>query len=615
MRVDPDSSDVLSFTFFDSGTALPPVIIDPNNVVAESGAMEAPLADPNVAPLSLALPVDPNGRPLTFQLIAVQPSAGHQSGTVMLDSAAVGVGTQSLSEDDMQHLTYLAPVTGDAFVEVVTLNFTYTDGVNGGKMVVFVNITPAVDSTYTGTAGADLFDGGAGNDTYTVNHAGDVVLEQANAGIDTVTTALGTYHLGANVENLVHTGSAAFTGIGNDDGNVMTGGLGNDYLIGLGGNDTLIDGNGVNTLQGGTGDDIYAVQSNDDTVFEFANEGTDQVQTFLPFYHLSANVENLTFIGASNHTGIGNELTNVITGSSGNDMLDGGLGADTLIGGAGNDSYVVDDAGDVVIENANEGIDTVTTALAFWNLGANIENLTHAGSNDFIGIGNGLDNVLTGGAGNDYLIGGDGNDTFIDASSLNTFQGGAGDDTYVVQSNLDTVYEVAGEGTDQVMTSLSAYVLAPNVENLTFADALLGHTGIGNDGNNVMIGNAGDDFLNGLAGNDTLTGGAGADLFVFTTSIAGGNNVDTITDFGSGTDRIVLDHAIFAGVSPGLLEDAAFALSTAAETASTRVIYDPGTGSLSYDADGSGGAAAIQFATLGTTVHPATLSAHDFLIA
>ncbi|QOZ28588.1 calcium-binding protein [Bradyrhizobium sp. CCBAU 51753] len=613
MRVDPDSSDVLSFTFFDSGTALPPVIIEPNNVVVESGAMEAPLADPNVAPLNLTLPVDPNGRPLTFQLIAVQPSAGHQAGTVMLNSAAVGVGTQDLSADDMQHLIYLAPVTGDASVEVVTLNFTFTDGVDTGNMVVFVNVTPAVDGTYTGTPGADLFDGGAGNDTYTVNHAGDVVLEQANAGIDTITTALGTYHLGANVENLTHTGSTAFTGIGNDDGNVLAGGLSDDYLIGLGGNDTLIDGSGFNTLQGGTGDDIYAVQSSADTVFEFANEGTDEVQTFLASYHLSANVENLIFIGAGNHTGIGNELANVLTGSSGNDTLDGGLGADTLIGGAGNDSYIVDDAGDVVIENAGEGVDTVTTALAIWHLDPNVENLTHAGSNDFVGIGNSLDNVLTGGAGTDYLIGGDGNDTFIDASIANTFQGGAGDDTYVVQSNLDSIYEVAGEGTDQVMTSLSAYVLAPNVENLTFVGSV-GHTGIGNDGNNVMVGNGGDDFLNGLAGNDILTGGAGADLFVFTTSIAGGNNVDTITDFASGTDRIVLDHAIFAGVAPGVLEDAAFALSTAAETAATRFIYDPNSGALSYDADGSGAGAAVQFAMLGTTTHPA-VSAHDFLIA
>ena len=145
--------------------------------------------------------------------------------------------------------------------------------------------------------------------------------------------------LSAISQNLTHTGSSDFTGIGNALDNVIIGGTGNDYLIGLAGNDVLIDGNGLNTLQGGSGDDIYAVQSNDDTVFEFANEGTDQVQTFLPFYRLSPNVENLTLIGNMDHTGIGNELSNVITGNGGNDTLDGGVGApDTLIGGLGNDT-------------------------------------------------------------------------------------------------------------------------------------------------------------------------------------------------------------------------------------------------------------------------------------
>src|SRR6202022_2297435 len=87
---------------------------------------------------------------------------------------------------------------------------------------------------------------------------------------------------------------------------------------------------------------------------------------------------------------------------------------ETVYGGPGNDTYHVEVAGDTVVELANEGTDTVMTAsLASYTLGANVENLTHTGSNDFVGIGNALDNVIIGGPGNDYLIGGAGNDTLI----------------------------------------------------------------------------------------------------------------------------------------------------------------------------------------------------------
>jgi serralysin len=396
----------------------------------------------------------------------------------------------------------------------------------------------AISNTLTGGSGNDTLDGGVGaadtligglgNDTYVIHNASDVVVENANEGNDTVQViSLAAYSLGTNVENLTHTGSNTFTGTGNSLNNVMIGGTGNDTLIGGDGNDTLIDGSGVNSLQGGMGNDIYAVQSAGDNVVENANEGTDQVQTFVSYYVLGANVENLTLIGAADH----------------------------------------------------------------------------------IGIGNGLTNVIIGGTGNDYLIGLGGNDTLIDGSGLNTLQGGTGDDIYAVQSNDDTVFEFANEGIDQVQTFLSTYVLSPNVEQLVFVGAN-DHTGIGNDLANLLIGSSGDDFLNGLTGNDTLTGGAGADMFVFTTAIAGGNNVDTITDFTVNVDRIVLDHNIFTAVgATGVLAAAAF--TSGAETASSRIVYDANSGAVSYDADGSGPAAAIQFASVAAHLN---LSHNDFLI-
>src|SRR5207247_965968 len=84
-----------------------------------------------------------------------------------------------------------------------------------------------------------------------------------------------------------------------------------------------------------------------------------------------------------------------LNGGDGNDLLDGGSGADTMTGGLGADTYVVDNAGDVVTENAGEGTDTVQSAITY-TLGANVENLTLTGASAINGTGNTLDNVLTG---------------------------------------------------------------------------------------------------------------------------------------------------------------------------------------------------------------------------
>jgi serralysin len=485
------------------------------------------------------------------------------------------------------------------------LNLTHTGS------LAFHGVGNALDNVLTGGSGINTLEGGAGNDTYVLNAASDIVIENNNEGNDTVKVgAIAGYALGANLENLTHTGSSQFIGQGNALENVIRGGLGNDTLYGYGGDDKLIDGDGLNTLQGGLGDDLYAVQSNDDTVFEFANEGYDQVQTFLTFYRLSPNVEQLTFIGNADHSGLGNELDNLLISNGGNDRLDGGLGADTMMGGAGNDTYVIDNPGDVVVEDANGGTDTIEIAsMAGYALSANgnVENLTHTGSNDFIGQGNAFANKIIGGLGNDTLYGYDGNDVLIDGNGLNTLQGGKGDDIYAVQSNADTVYEFANEGYDQVQTFLASYVLSPNVEELVFIGSNE-HNGTGNSLANALYGNAGNDVLNGMAGNDTLTGGAGADQFVFSTTLGQGN-VDRITDFTANVDKIALDHTIFSALGIGALSDTAFTMDT--QTADTRIVYNAGTGAVFYDADGYGGTSAVQFATLATHL---TLSAKDFMI-
>ncbi|MCQ1769663.1 calcium-binding protein, partial [Neorhizobium galegae] len=350
--------------------------------------------------------------------------------------------------------------------------------------------------TLIGGAGSDRMSGGVGDDTYVVDVATDIVVESPNEGTDTVQTALASYVVGTNVENLTYTGTAAFTGTGNSAVNVITGGAGADTLDGKAGADTLI---------GDGGNDTYFVDTLGDVVAEAPGGGADVIKTDLASYSLAAiaNIENLTFTGSGGFTGAGNTLDNVITGGAGDDTLsgeagtdtlNGGAGADALSGGTGNDIYVVDNAGDTVTENADEGTDTVQTNLAIYTLGTDVENLTNTGTAAFAGNGNALNNVMTGGTG------------------VDTLKGGVGDDTYVISTG-DIVTENADEGIDTVQTNLASYTLGANVENLTSTGAAA-FTGTGNALDNIIKGGAAADRLTGAAGNDTLDGGTGADTMI-----------------------------------------------------------------------------------------------------
>jgi Ca2+-binding RTX toxin-like protein len=116
--------------------------------------------------------------------------------------------------------------------------------------------------------------------------------------------------------------------------------------------------------------------------------------------------------------------------------------------------------------------------------------------------------------------------------------------------------------------------------------------------------------LNGAGGNETMTSGTGNDQFVFNTAPDALTNHDTITDFTAGGDKIVLDHAIFAGLSPGALAAGNFALSAPAD-ADDFIVYDQASGALSYYAHGNTGAG-VQFATL---TNLAALTNADIIVA
>jgi len=391
------------------------------------------------------------------------------------------------------------------------------------------------DDFLDGGTGIDSFTGGLGNDTFVVDNSTETVVEAVGEGIDEVRSSV-TYTLGANLEDLILTGTNAINGTGNNLSNVIEGNIANNVLDGRGGADTM---------RGGLGDDTYFVDNINDIIEELEDEGVDQVFSTIS-YTLSDFVENLTLTGITgneNLVGTGNNRRNtiignngdnqllglggndVLVGSGGNDLLDGGTGDDVMEGGAGNDTYIVTSTGDILIEQLGEGTDLVIASESYI-LGANLENLTltgATGNEDLNGTGNELNNIIIGNNGNNRLDGGLG--------GVDRLRGGLGDDTYVVTGEEDIIEELASAGFDTVETS-GTYVLSANLENLILTGTA-NINGFGNGDGNEIEGNSGNNILDGKGGADTMIGGDGNDTYY----------VDNIGDFvlenGTGIDTVV----------------------------------------------------------------------------
>ncbi|ESK53636.1 beta strand repeat-containing protein [Acinetobacter tjernbergiae] len=269
--------------------------------------------------------------------------------------------------------------------------------------------------------------------------------------------------------------------VGND---VLNGGEGNDSLFGQGGADTLNGGNGNDLLHGGSGDDT-------------------------------------------------------LNGNEGNDTLNGGLGADSMSGGTGDDVYIVDNVGDVIVEQLDEGTDLVLSNLTH-TLSANVENLTLTGSANINGTGNALANTIIGNTGNNILTGGLGNDLLNGGAGADVLIGGVGNDTYIIDNVGDVVTEQIGQGLDRVFSNIT-YTLGANLESLIlYGTANIDGTGneldnsiLGNIANNILIGGLGNDTIDGGAGVDSLFGGLGNDTY-----IVDNTNDGVFESANQGVDRV-----------------------------------------------------------------------------
>ena len=479
------------------------------------------------------------------------------------DTLEGGLGNDLINGGGGSDTASYAHASGGVTVTLTTTGGSST-GADGNDTLVSIEnvIGSSFNDTLIGNSGANVLDGGAGNDTAS--------YATATGGITVTLTATG--------------GSS--TGAGGNDTLISI-----ENVIGSGFNDVLMGNSGANTLDGGVGVDTVS----------YANA--------------SGGVSvSLTATGGSS-TGAGGNDTLVsienVTGSDFNDALMGNAAANTLNGGLGSDT--------VSYANASGAVTVTLTATGGSSTGAggndtllSIENATGSAFNDTI-VGNAAANILDGGAGNDSIQGGGGDDILIGGSGADTLDGGTGINTVdysassaAISVNLQNGKGSGGDAAGDVISNVQ------NVIGSAFADKLLGGNGA-----NTLNGGAGNDQLNGGAGADVLIGGAGSDTFVFnsTTDIGIGASTDSILDFEAGgssaatrIDLIDLS-AIDANTKTSNKDDAFSYLGTAAFTNHAGELRYDGAGHLLGDTNGDG----IADLSLAITF-TGTLDASDFIL-
>jgi Ca2+-binding RTX toxin-like protein len=277
-----------------------------------------------------------------------------------------------------------------------------------------------------GGPGADSMSGGAGNDTYVVDDFSDKISESSGGGTDLVLSPF-SIPLGQFVENQTLTGSGDGNAFGNSLDNTLIGNSGNNTLSGGGGKDTLDGGGGVDTADYSekTAAVVVTLAGGSNAIVTVGGVAEDTIR----------NIENIK----------GGKAGDTLTGDGFANLLDGSFDADTMQGGAGNDTYIVDNAGDKVIEADGEGIDLVESSVSFSMRGQYIENLTLTdtfGEPNTNVTGNSLDNTIIGNDDNNLFDGGVGDDTLQGKYGTDTLNGGTGADTFLFDTTLNVIANV-----------------------------------------------------------------------------------------------------------------------------------------------------------------------------
>jgi Ca2+-binding RTX toxin-like protein len=386
---------------------------------------------------------------------------------------------------------------------------------------------------------------------------------------------------------------------GNEGDDVVNGGTGNDVILGDSGS-----GPGDDTLLGGDGNDFFdfwAISGNDSVD---GGAGVDVINLSESEVAVTVDFTAGTVSGAGGSMVVAN--VERAYGGNGNDLLRAGAAAVDFSGSSGNDTLIGSSGNDYLHGDANFSLDDGIGRIGPFAGGA--DSIVGGAGDDTI-IGYREADTLEGGAGNDlFVLNGDLHDEGNYGDDL--INGGTGSDTVgIVPGDALVVDLGAGTLTDGVLDETANATLI-SIENFvvltTFefsnAEGAFNDRITGSSAANRLDGSFGNDTIDGVGGNDTLIGGDGADHYLFTVA-PDAANADQVTDFTSGSDKIVLSSGVHANLGPSgnfTAGDARFAANTTgtAQDTSDRVIHNTATGELWYDADGNGAGARQLIATI-----------------
>ena len=352
-----------------------------------------------------------------------------------------------------------------------------------------------------GGAGSDRATGGNGNDIYVIDGQGDLLFEDAGGGTDIVETTA-SHYLYANIENLTQArGAGNIFAVGNElDNSIIAssgdnlviagsgndfvqGGSGNDAIFGESGDDEITGDNGIDYIVGGSGSDRINGGSDADALY--GEDGNDSIEAGFGF------------------------VTDILVGGAGDDVLraissEANPDYDLLDGGAGNDSYYVDTGADLTFEAAGGGIDTVFADVPVAGAGvylyAHVENLVLLGSTAF-GVGNEIDNSLTGSGSGNFLLGGAGADTINGKAGNDVLFGEGGADMFIFERSTggDVIGDFA-RGVDRIDIRAFGFASFAQLQTAFIQNGDVGAINLGN-GDLIVLHNV---QMNQLAAGDFL---------------------------------------------------------------------------------------------------------------
>lgn len=476
------------------------------------------------------------------------------------------------------------------------------DGGAGDDLIQILTLAFSVDSPLEMTGAAD---GGDGNDTLLINYSGD--LTKLNL---------------SGIEHLRCEGGSARATI------ALLNSFQSVYATGFFDPQSATPAPGI--VLADAGDIDFALLSQNRSVSVRASSAGNTISSGSSFDVLEGREGQDSFAaGAGDDTLYGGGGQDVLRGEAGNDLIFGGANYDRIIGGIGNDRIEGGGGDDTIEFNVStDGADIIDGEG-----GSDTVNVSRSGTGNvqvrlsFAYTDVGDDGALGGSGVRMQLEGPGGPVTQVDDEGVSfvaktgvtfdvrdTVSGAASGDQFgVVKLGTD-----AGETLRAAVPSRAYFINGgfgdDAITGSRAADVLFGGTG-----DDVLDGGNGHDRLNGGKGGDALTGGLGVDVFVFDETLDEKSNVDRVVDFSAKDDTIEIDNAVFAGLTktggllPALFKD--LGIAGAKLDADDRILYNSKKGNLFYDADGSGNAAALQFAHLDAQkgAFP-TLTSADFLV-